>query len=68
MQDMHLVSFTTNSLPYAFTHSANLNSINKDNSLAMASGVQAVAFKDEVEYFFRIGDMNFNGSNQCCPK
>jgi len=63
LQDMHLVSFTTNSLPYAFTHSANLNSINKDNSLVMASGVQAVAFKDGVEYFFRIGDINFNGSN-----
>lgn len=63
LQDMHLVSFTTNSLPYAFTHSANLNSINKDNALVMASGVQAVAFKDGVEYFFRIGDINFNGSN-----
>lgn len=63
LQDMHLVSFTTNNLPYAFTHSANLNSINKDNSLVMSSGVQAVAFKDNVEYFFRIGDINFNGSN-----
>ncbi len=63
LQEMHLVSFTTNSLPFAFTHSANLNSINKDNSLVMASGIQAVAFKDEVEYFFRIGDISFNGSN-----
>ncbi|HCY76596.1 MAG TPA: hypothetical protein DHV28_11810 [Ignavibacteriales bacterium] len=63
LQDMHLVSFTTNSLPYAFTHSANLNSINKDNALIMASGVQALAYKEEVEYFFRIGDINFNGSN-----
>ncbi len=63
LQDMHLVSFTTNSLPYAFTHSANLNNINKDDSLVMASGVQAVAFKEGVEYFFRIGDISLNGSN-----
>jgi hypothetical protein len=68
LQQMKINSFSSVSLPYAFNQSADLYSINKSNSPVMASGVQAVAFKDTIEFFFRIGDIEFNGETIDFPE
>ena len=58
---MFISSFNSNTIPYYFSQSANLNSINKENGTEMGSGVQAVAVDGEIEYYFRVGDVSVNG-------
>ena len=63
LQDMRIVSFNGTSSPYSFTQSTDLYTLNKENPLAMRSGVQVVAAQGKTEFYFRIGDISFNGQN-----
>jgi len=63
LQDMKIVSFSNTTTPYSFAQSADLYNLNKENPLAMCSGVQVVARQEKTEFFFRIGDISFNGQN-----
>ncbi|PIP76447.1 MAG: hypothetical protein COW85_14160 [Ignavibacteria bacterium CG22_combo_CG10-13_8_21_14_all_37_15] len=63
LQDMRIVSFSNASLPYSFAQSTDLYNLNKENPLAMRSGVQVVAAQEKTEFYFRIGDISFNGQN-----
>jgi hypothetical protein len=61
LDQMIISSFNSNAIPYYFSQSANLNSINKENGTAMASGVQAVAIGGKTDFYFRVGDVSVNG-------
>lgn len=63
LNNMFISSFNSNALPYYFSKSANLYSINKEGTIAFASGVQAVAFNGKAEYYFRVGDISVNGTS-----
>ena len=63
LQDMRIVSFNGTSSPYSLTQSTDLYTLNKENPLAMRSGVQVVAAQGKTEFYFRIGDISFNGQN-----
>ena len=63
LQDMRIVSFNSTSSPFSFTQSTDLYTLNKENPLAMRSGVQVVAAQGKTEFYFRIGDISFNGQN-----
>jgi hypothetical protein len=63
LNNIFISSFNSNALPYYFSQSANLYSINKESSIAFASGVQAVAYNGKAEYYFRVGDISVNGTS-----
>ncbi|OGU31958.1 MAG: hypothetical protein A2057_06185 [Ignavibacteria bacterium GWA2_35_9] len=63
LQDMRIVSFSNTALPYSFAQSSDLYNLNKENPLAMRSGVQVVVAQEKTEFYFRIGDISFNGQN-----
>ena len=63
LQDMRIVSFSSAALPYSFAQSTDLYNLNKENPMIMRSGVQVVAAREKTEFYFRIGDISFNGQN-----
>ena len=63
LQDMRIVSHSRETLPYSFAQSSDLYNLNKENPLAMCSGVQVVAAQEKTEFYFRIGDISLNGKN-----
>ncbi|MCK6613733.1 MAG: T9SS type A sorting domain-containing protein [Ignavibacteriaceae bacterium] len=60
---MYGKSFQNSTVPYSFAQSASIQSLglNKEQSIAIGSAREGVVWKDSVEFYFSIGDIERDG-------
>jgi hypothetical protein len=59
---MYAMSFQNATLPYSFTMSANLGSLQKVTEIPIACGRKGIVAGDSAEFYFTLGDVTLNGN------
>jgi len=62
LSNMYAMSFQNATLPYSFTMSANLGSLQKVTEIPIASGRKGIVIGDSAEFYFTLGDVTLNGN------
>ena len=60
---MYAMSFQNATLPYSFSMSASLGSLQKVTEIPIASGRKGIVVGDSAEFYFTLGDVALNGNN-----
>jgi hypothetical protein len=60
--NMYAMSFQNATLPYSFTMSANLGSLQKVTEIPIACGRKGIVAGDSAEFYFTLGDVTLNGN------
>ncbi|MBE7476439.1 MAG: hypothetical protein HS131_06835 [Ignavibacteriales bacterium] len=62
LNNMYAMSFQNTTLPYSFSMSANLGSLQKVTEIPIASGRKGIVAGDSAEFYFTLGDVSLNGN------
>ena len=60
--NMYAMSFQNATLPYSFTMSASLGSLQKVTEIPIACGRKGIVAGDSAEFYFTLGDVTLNGN------
>jgi hypothetical protein len=60
---MYAMSFQNATLPYSFSMSANLGSLQKVTEIPIACGRKGIVIGDSAEFYFTLGDVALDGDN-----
>ena len=62
LSNMYAMSFQNATLPYSFSMSANLGSLQKVTEIPIACGRKGIVIGDSAEFYFTLGDVTLNGN------